>query len=158
MTAAVRRARPEDAAELVRLRREMFQAMKGRDEPGPWEADARAMLRRQLADPGTRTGAFVIDGPGGTLAACAVGTIEERLPAPGHPDGRFGFVFNVCTDPEHRGRGHARAVTRELLSWFAEQGVTRVDLHATKDAEQLYREFGFAEHPIALSLDLPAGP
>ncbi|WP_419993000.1 GNAT family N-acetyltransferase [Streptomyces boninensis] len=153
---AVRAARPEDAAEVVRLRREMFRAMRGRDEPGPWEADARDMLRRRLAEANPRTGAYVIDGPDGTLAACAVGTIEERLPAPAHPDGRFGFVFNVCTDPDQRGRGYARAVTRELLSWFAANGVTRIDLHATKDAEQLYRDFGFAEHPVALSLDLPA--
>lgn len=164
----VRPARPEDAAELVRLRRLMFHAMKGLDEPGEWEAAAEELLRAQLAGgTGAVVGAFVVDSPGGTggrggtggtagLAACAVGTVEQRLPAPGHPTGRFGFVFNVCTDPGHRGRGYARATTEALLDWFAAQGVTRVDLHATPASEHLYRGFGFAEHSTALSLDVSA--
>ncbi|RNG18643.1 GNAT family N-acetyltransferase [Streptomyces botrytidirepellens] len=58
-------------------------------------------------------------------------------------------------DPKRpRGRGYARATTEALLDWFAGQGVTRVDLHATEGAEELYRSLGFAEHSIALSLDL----
>ncbi|MFF8784632.1 hypothetical protein [Streptomyces sp. NPDC015125] len=32
-----------------------------------------------------------------------------------------------------------------------------VGLHATDDAEPLYRRLGFTEHPTALSLDLPSG-
>ncbi|MDJ1137710.1 GNAT family N-acetyltransferase [Streptomyces iconiensis] len=171
---AIRRAEPEDAAEIVRLRRIMFAAMNGRDEPGPWEAEATEMARRQLAEAvaaggagaagtggatgaGTLLGGFVVDGgePGAPhLAACAVGRVEERLPAPGHPAGRFGFVFNVCTDPRYRGKGFARATTEALLAWFAEHGVTRVDLHATDEAEGMYRALGFNEHSIALSLDL----
>jgi GNAT superfamily N-acetyltransferase len=158
----VRAARPDDAAELVRLRRLMFQAMKGRDEPGPWEKSAEELAREQLSGPDPRLGAFVVDGggegcggsAGPHLAACAVGRIEHRMPAPGHAAGRFGFVFNVCTDPRYRGRGYARATTEALLDWFADAGVTRVDLHATADAEHLYRSLGFAEHSVALSLDV----
>jgi GNAT superfamily N-acetyltransferase len=154
---------PGDAAELVRLRRLMFFGMHGRDEPGPWERDAEDMARRALRGAcgggghGGRIGAFVVDGdePGAPhLAACAVGSVEERLPAPMHPAGRFGFVFNVCTDERYRGRGYARATTEALLDWFAGHGVTRVDLHASGDAERLYRSMGFAEHSTALSLDL----
>ncbi len=160
-------AGPDDAAELARLRRLMFQAMSGRDEPGEWEAAAAELARVRLAVPeGAGTlGAFVVEadheqtGPGVPLAACAVGTVEQRLPAPSHPSGLFGFVFNVCTDPAYRGRGYARATTRALLDWFAERGATRIDLHATADAERMYRAFGFAEHSTALSLHLPApGP
>ncbi len=164
-----RPARPEDAAEVVRLRRLMFAAMTGEDRPGPWERTAEAMLREALALPvqERRYGVFVVEadacgatgGAGGAvpLAACAVGTVEERLPAPPHPEGRFGFVFNVCTDPAYRGRGYARAVTGELLGWMAARGVTRVDLHATPEAEALYRSMGFGEHSVALSADLPLG-
>lgn len=133
----------------------MFAAMSGGPpRPGPWQAAAEEMLREQLAAPAAGLGAFVVDAPEGGLAACAVGTVERRLPAPAHPAGLFGFVFNVCTDQAHRGRGHARATTEALLAWFAERGVTRVDLHASPEAERLYRRLGFAEHSIALSLDL----
>ncbi|MCH6158960.1 GNAT family N-acetyltransferase [Streptomyces marispadix] len=155
-----RMAVPADAPELVRLRRLMFLGMDGRDEPGPWERDAERMARRALhgGDGGAgRLGAFVVDGDEAGpphLAACAVGSVEERLPAPKHPAGRFGFVFNVCTDERYRGRGYARATTEALLEWFAGHGVTRVDLHASGDAERLYRSMGFAEHSTALSLDL----
>jgi ribosomal protein S18 acetylase RimI-like enzyme len=153
---------PEDAPEIVRLRRLMFLGMDGRDEPGPWERDAELMARRLLrreegAEGGGGMGAFVVDGdePGPPhLAACAVGTAEERLPAPKHPAGRFGFIFNVCTDERYRGRGCARATTEALLEWFGARGVTRVDLHASPDAERLYRSMGFTEHSIPLSLDL----
>lgn len=155
---AVRFAGPRDAAELVRLRRLMFAAMTGADQPGEWERSAREHLEHALADGQSALGAFVVDAGPGRLASCAVGTVERRLPAPAHPAGCFGFVFNVCTDPEHRGRGYARAATSALLDWFAARGVTRVDLHATADAEAMYRRFGFAEHSIALSLDLTRSP
>ncbi|MEV6105236.1 GNAT family N-acetyltransferase [Streptomyces sp. NPDC051940] len=151
---AIRPAEPADAAELVRLRRLMFQAMNGADRPGPWEEEAQRLLELQLAARPRTLGAFVVDGDGPYLAACAVGTVEQRLPAPGHPTGRFGFVFNVCTDLRHRGQGYARQTTAALLDWFAGQGVTRVDLHATDEAERLYRSMGFAEHSLALSRDL----
>ncbi|MGH3323473.1 MAG: GNAT family N-acetyltransferase [Streptomyces sp.] len=158
----IRAARPAVAPELVRLRRLMFAAMHGRDQPGPWERDAEEMARRQLAgEPRTEEprwfGAFVVDGdgPGAPhLAACAVGRVEERLPAPRHPAGRFGFIFSVCTDERYRGRGYGRGTTEALLEWFTARGVTRVDLHASVDAEPLYRALGFTEHSIALSLDL----
>lgn len=153
---AVRAGRHGDVAEVVRLRRVMFAAMTGTDAPGPWEAEARRMLAGQLAAaPDPATGVFVVDAEGAAgLAACAVGTLEERLPSPSSPAGRFGFIFNVCTDPAYRGHGYARAVTEALLDWFAARGVTRVDLHATPDAEHLYRELGFAAHSTALSLDV----
>ncbi|MFI0743211.1 GNAT family N-acetyltransferase [Streptomyces sp. NPDC021100] len=161
MIQTTRAARPGDAAEIVRLRRLMFAAMDGRDSPGAWEATAEEIVREQLSGPSPRLGAFVVDGDpaDGTrgaphLAACAVGTVEQRLPGPGHPTGRFGFVFSVCTDDRYRGRGFGRATTEALLGWFAAQGVTRVDLHATPGAERLYRSLGFAEHSTALSLDV----
>jgi GNAT superfamily N-acetyltransferase len=153
---AVRAAATGDAAEVVRLRRLMFTAMSGRDSPGPWEAEAERMLAARLARPPAERsmGVFVVDAPGGGLAACAVGTVEERLPAPSAPSGRFGFVFNVCTDPGHRRRGYARAAMEALLEWFTAQGVHRVDLHATPDAAGLYRDLGFSGHALPLSLDL----
>ncbi|MGW4647548.1 GNAT family N-acetyltransferase [Kitasatospora sp. NPDC004289] len=151
----VRSATPADAAELVRLRRLMFEEMSGAAAPGEWEATTGAVLRERLAAPPERLTmpAFVVDDPGrpGRLAACAVGTLEQRLPAPGHPDGLFGFVFNISTDPEHRRRGYARACTAALLDWFDARRATRIDLHATVDGERLYRELGFAEHSVPLS-------
>ncbi|MFH9352990.1 GNAT family N-acetyltransferase [Kitasatospora sp. NPDC017646] len=154
----VRPAVPADAPELVRLRNLMFEAMPSTaavDGPGPWQDAAERMLRERLAVPAEELTmpSFVVDDPRrpGRLAACAVGTLEERLPSPGNPDGLFGFVFNICTDPDHRLRGYARACTEALLHWFDDRRAGRIDLHASSGGEALYRSLGFGEHSIALS-------
>ncbi len=152
----VRPATPDDAPEVVRLRGLMLEAMPsmaGKAGPGPWQATADRLLRDRLADSPQTMPTFVVDDPDrtGRLASCAVGTLERRLPGPGNPDGLFGFVFNICTDPGARHRGYARACTEALLAWFDEHRVARIDLHATEGGEQLYRSLGFHEHSIALS-------
>ncbi|MBV2152214.1 GNAT family N-acetyltransferase [Kitasatospora sp. SUK 42] len=154
----VRPAVPADAPELVRLRNLMFEAMPAMTAlagPGPWQSTAERVLRERLAVPAEELTmpSFVVDDPQhpGRLAACAVGTLEQRLPSPGNPDGLFGFVFNICTDPGHRRRGHARACTAALLDWFDTRRVGRIDLHASSGGEALYRSLGFGEHSTALS-------
>ncbi|MFI2610209.1 GNAT family N-acetyltransferase [Kitasatospora sp. NPDC018619] len=153
----VRPAVPADAPELVRLRNLMFEAMPSMAAlagPGPWQATAEQVLRERLAVPAEELTmpTFVVDDPDrpGRLAACAVGTLEQRLPSPGNPDGLFGFVFNICTDPGHRLRGYARACTEALLDWFDDRRTGRIDLHASSDGAALYRSLGFGEHSTAL--------
>ncbi|WP_374199829.1 GNAT family N-acetyltransferase [Arthrobacter sp. SO5] len=99
--------------------------------------------------------AFVIDGEQPTivgenheralLLACAVVTLEDRLPGPGFPRGTSGSMSSVFVAPEHRGRGLARAVVSAGLSWLDEMSAEVVDLHATPDPERLYRSLGFSE-------------
>jgi ribosomal protein S18 acetylase RimI-like enzyme len=140
----VRRAKPEDAEELMRLRMVMLAGMPGATppEPGPWLEAGADVLRRQLADPAERLAAFVVDAPDG-LAACVVGAIDERLPGPGGSSRWRGYIYNVATDPAFRRRGFSRACMQALLSWFAERGVEVVDLRASPDGEPLYTSLGF---------------
>ncbi|WP_042403623.1 GNAT family N-acetyltransferase [Streptacidiphilus carbonis] len=154
----VRTGVPDDAPELVRLRQLMFESMQAGtaaagDGSAGWREAAEDLLRKVTADPDSNFGIFVVDDTAhpGRLAACAVGTLEQRLPAPAHPDGLFGFVFNICTDPGSRRRGYARACTEALLDWFDARGATRIDLHATASGQQLYRQLGFTEHSVPLS-------
>jgi GNAT superfamily N-acetyltransferase len=49
----------------------------------------------------------------------------------------------MCTDPEWRRRGLARAVLTELLLEAERRGVRRVELHATPAGAPLYRAAGF---------------
>ncbi|WP_342668304.1 GNAT family N-acetyltransferase [Actinoplanes subtropicus] len=120
-----------------------------------WRAPARTTLVARLASP--TLAAFVVDRPDGTgLAACAVGTIEHRLGAPGDPEGRTGYVFSVATDPDMRRRGYSRQCMTALLAWFRAQGVRKVDLRASAEAEPLYRSLGFgrtADPAMRLRLD-----
>lgn len=141
-----RRARPADAEELMRLRAVMIAGMAGAEPaPGPWQRTGADVLRQQLRDPAAAPAAFVVDDPAqpGRLAACALGAIDQRLPGPGNPTGKVGYVYNVATDPRHRRRGYSRACLRALLTWYDEQGVNTVDLRASADGEPLYAELGF---------------
>jgi GNAT superfamily N-acetyltransferase len=143
----VRRATARDAGELVRLRGVMLAAIGGHDPVpgGPWEATAEETLRARVAEPDGSLAAFVVDKPddAGGLAACVVGVIESRLPAPDNPTGEIGYVFNVATDVDYRRRGYSRACMLALLAWYAEHGVATVDLRASAEGEQLYLDLGF---------------
>lgn len=155
----VREARQEDAAELVRLRHEMFRAMAKAGAAGraqdvddtSWYSAAQEAIALRMSQ-GTLA-AFVIDDkpdPAGDdahirLSACAVVTLEDRLPGPGFPRGTSGSMSSVFVTPEQRGRGLARAVVTAGLSWLNEMNAEVVDLHATPDAAHLYRSLGFSE-------------
>ena len=140
---SVRRATPDDVPELVRLRAVMFAAM-GVDHAGPeWAVECDRVLRAALAD--GSMAAYVVDRAGGGLRACGVGMIAQRLPGPKNTSGRYGYVQSMATDVDARRQGHARAVFAALLAWFAERGVTAIDLHATGEGAELYRQFGFSE-------------
>jgi GNAT superfamily N-acetyltransferase len=143
VTAAVRPATPDDAAEIARLGALMFESM-GLEPGGAWREAAVRRLTAGLADGSVV--AFVVDGDG-ALAANAAGTIARRLPGPLNPGGLAGYVQYVCTDRAWRGRGLARAVTTALVEWYRAQGVGVVELHATTDGEPLYRAMGFDEGP-----------
>ena len=146
----VRRALPEDAAEVLRLRQVMIDSMSGRSGgPADWHAASLPTLRDRLAEPDGDFVAFVVDRPGrpGALAALAAGSLEYRIGRTGNPHGRVGHVFSVATDPDARRRGYARACVAGLLEWFRVRGARQVDLNASAAAEPLYASLGFVRKP-----------
>ena len=142
----IRDAAETDIPELVRLRGLLFDSLSdawGAAPPGEdWHAACARELRQGLTAGAMKV--LVIDAGGG-LAACGIGVLDRRLPGPYNPVGVVGHVFGVVTDPAYRGRGYARATTEALLAWLRSTGVTTVDLHATPEAEPLYRSLGFRD-------------
>jgi GNAT superfamily N-acetyltransferase len=137
--ATLRRATPDDAQALTRLRGFMHEAM-GTELTPEWQARCEADFRRRLASPGFV--AFLVEEDGAAVA-CGVGWLEEHMPSPYQLDGRRGHVSSMSTDPAYRSRGLGRMVLRTLMGWFAEQGVPRVDLRATPYGQPLYESEGF---------------
>ncbi|MCC5476010.1 GNAT family N-acetyltransferase [Streptomyces sp. NPDC059680] len=146
-----RRALPEDAVELLRLRQVMIDSLRSTGGGGPteWHAESLPTLRERLAEPDGDFVAFVVDHPDrpGALAALVAGTLEYRIGKAGNPHGRVGYVFSVATDPDARRRGYARACMEELVAWFRERGVGHVLLTASQEAEPLYASLGFTRDP-----------
>jgi GNAT superfamily N-acetyltransferase len=152
-TTAVRQATEYDLVELHRLRTLLFDDLGG-DFFNPASDDGSRLdalavgLKEQLTAHDVRV--LVVDGDAaGGLAACGIGTIERRLPGPHLRNGRIGHVIGMITDPDHRRRGHSRAVMRSLLDWFRKREVSRVDLYASAERKPLYRDLGFTDLPDA---------
>jgi GNAT superfamily N-acetyltransferase len=140
----VRRGTIDDIAELVRLREVMMASVRGEAGNG-WQQSCADTLATALPD-GSMVAVVVDDARGDGLAACGVGMLAQRLAGPHCLDGRVGYVQSMVTDDAHRRQGMARVVFAELMAWFREQGVTRVDLHASSMGEPLYRQLGFTEN------------
>ena len=144
----VRPAAEADLPELVRLRALLFETLGGdyfnpSTEESAWRRNSPRYCRESPV--GLRV--HPRRGRQGGLAACAIGSVEQRLPGPHLRNGRVGLVIGVVTDPAHRRRGHSRALMRGWLDWFRECGVARVDLYASHEGEPLYRDLGFVNHP-----------
>lgn len=143
-----RSAVPQDAEEIIRLRKVMIDSQVGPSTDVTWMPSAIATLRGRLGAPDSGWAAFVVDrAESGGLAACAVGIIDHRLGGPGNPTGTTGYVFSVATDPDMRRRGLSRACMEALLGWFREREVGRVDLRASVEGEPLYASLGFVQTP-----------
>ncbi|WP_395108646.1 GNAT family N-acetyltransferase [Actinomadura sp. SCN-SB] len=152
----VRPATSDDVPELTRLRELLFRRVIDAGDPaaeGNWREEFARDVKERM---GGSLGVFVVDGDeAGRLAACGLGLIEYRLPAPFQDGAHSGYVLGMVTDPAYRGRGYARLIMHELLAWFRAKNVTRVDLHAPPEAAALYRSMGFQEHQVALTWHAP---
>jgi ribosomal protein S18 acetylase RimI-like enzyme len=69
------------------------------------------------------------------------------------PAGRTGYILNMFTIREFRGNGIGSSLFQKLLEESRLRGLDKVELHATKDGEPVYRKFKFTEpHDIALEI------
>jgi GNAT superfamily N-acetyltransferase len=162
VTSVARRATAGDLDDLLRLRIVMWTSL-GEPEPvpGEWSAYAESDLRERLAEPDGDVAAFVVDGPDGSAVSAAFGAVHRTLATPHRPDGRRGWVFDVVTEPEHRGRGHGTAVMTALIDWFRSKDVAEVQLNASADGIALYERLGFTRNRdpgYGLMLRLPPSP
>ncbi|MEU1388455.1 MULTISPECIES: GNAT family N-acetyltransferase [unclassified Nonomuraea] len=147
-----RTATEQDVPELVRLRALLFDDLGGdffnpANADDDWRDALARVFRQKLAEPDCQI--LVVDGDTG-LAACGIGTIEQWFPGPHSRNGRIGHVIGMVTDPSYRRRGHSRAIMLGLLDWFRDRDAVRVDLTASREAEPLYRQLDFADHPDPL--------
>ena len=101
-----------------------------------------AQVRRGLAAPPDDA---VVDEDGDRAEVRLRGVARGRAAV----DGDWLGLHGVLVDPDHRGRGLARAVVATLLEWGAERGATTAWLHVESDnpaAVGLWRTLGFRTH------------
>lgn len=56
-----------------------------------------------------------------------------------------GDILNMYTVPKARKKGISTAILKKLIEEAKTRGISKVALHASKDGENMYRNFGFSE-------------
>jgi GNAT superfamily N-acetyltransferase len=89
-----------------------------------------------VADVETDTSARSVVAGGGA-------TIIPWPPGPAYPGSQLAYVYNVYTEPEHRGRGLARRVMHAIHEFCRERGIGSVLLNASTFGQPLYTSMGY---------------
>jgi GNAT superfamily N-acetyltransferase len=85
----------------------------------------------------------------------ASGLVFNQKPPHGrNRSGKEGFVLNMYTLPDRRGRGIATALMQTIVQFVREQGVTCIRLHASEDGMGIYTKLGFRPDHSEMVLDL----
>ena len=147
-----RPVQPADLELICRHRQAMF-AASGRSEAvlAPMTAAFRPWLEPRLADGGYF--GWIVEADGGAVGGLGM-MVMDWPPHPSHPQqGCRGYVLNVFVEPEHRGRGLAKALMERATDEGRRRGLDYLILHATEMGRPLYEQLGWGKtSEMALSL------
>ena len=118
-------------------------ALRARSSAGaPADPDFERRMADWLAADGDRRTTWLA-----VLGVAAVGMASvleyRRMPRPGQPDGRWGYVGTVFVREDVRGRGIGSALLRTLTAAADERGYARLVLSPSARSVALYRRAGF---------------
>lgn len=154
----IRRATVDDIEEIVPLRLAMMEEFRktGQSARGVADPDGLAVANRSYYERKLPTGEFVsfVAVAEGKIVATSGMVVYEAPPNPGNPTGVQGYVLNMYTVPEHRGRGLARALLDELIAHAKSLGARRVWLRTSEMGRSVYRAVGFSEDEDYMRLSI----
>ena len=87
--------------------------------------------------------AWVAETDRGEIVAGGGITLLPWPPGPRYVGDRLAYVYNVYTEPGHRGRGLARRLMTEIHDWCRAEGITSMALNASQAGEPLYASMGY---------------
>ncbi len=90
----------------------------------------------------------------GKLLSTAAVIYYDLPPSFTNKIGVRGYVTNVYTAPEHRGKGLAKTLLKELLSDAKKRGIKKLWLGASKLGRPLYEKLGFIQQESYMELTL----
>ena len=150
----IRQATPDDIATLTDLRVTFFEEIGDiTDEKHAaafWEA-TNHYLNEAL--PQGKFLAWVAEEDGQIVATSGL-IFFEQAPTPTNLVGNEGYILNMYTLPQWRGKGIARILLEEIISYVKNTGVSQLWLYATDQGRPLYEKLGFIVLPDAMGLKL----
>jgi N-acetylglutamate synthase-like GNAT family acetyltransferase len=144
-------ATAEDAEALAHLR---FRFAEESNRRGPqsledFVAHFSEYFRNALAGGRWRS---VVAEREGTIVGHAYLEIVDKLPVPGRPNRRLGYITNVYVEPDLRNGGVGAQILDRLIGLGREMGLESVILWPTPRSVPFYRRHGF-EPTDALELE-----
>ena len=127
----------------MRVLAEVFPAEAGEDRSGIRENNA-AYYREHLQD-GTHTACFAVDGGSGAIVGCGGICYQREMPSPDNPDGTNGYLMNIYTLPQYRGRGIGKQIVEFLIRDAKARGTGKIYLESAPAAKKLYFDLGFTD-------------
>jgi len=138
----VRQATLADLADLVRLRRVMFESMGFAPEQLAPTDEAVAYYLRRAIPAGQFYGWLALTDEGAAVGSGGV-VVDQHPPGPNNLSGQVGYIMNLSIVPAYRRQGIARRIMQAMLAWLTERGIHLAALHATNVGRPLYQELGF---------------
>lgn len=138
-----RRAVLEDIDELTRLRVELL-----KEVANLWREDDASVLieatQRYFSEkiPAGEFIAWIAEMNGRIVGMSGIVPLE-RPPVANNLTGREGYVLNMYTVPDFRGKGIATLLLKKIISFAKSDAMSRIWLHATPVAMGIYEGFGF---------------
>ena len=150
----IRRATLDDVDLLVDLRDAMWREIAGEMDIG----DVREALgnTREYFENAVPSGDYIclLAEADGRVVGVGGMVIYRKPSQPLSPVGIEGYILNMLTVSEWRGRGIASVIVEGLLACAQEAGAGLVWLRATEQGRPVYERFGFAENPRYMQLKL----
>jgi GNAT superfamily N-acetyltransferase len=142
MEPTIRPSSPADLESHVAHRVAMFRDMGMGEEAGRARMGTafRERLRTWMIQGEAR--GWVAEADGQVVAGALV-FLKESLPVPHLETCVRAYLANVFVEPAWRGQGLARRLTEASLAFCRGRGIPVVELHASLQAEPLYRSMGF---------------
>jgi hypothetical protein len=109
----------------------------------------RCGLTRPWNDPAANI-ALARKGANATVLTGRDGSAIVATAMVGH-DGHRGWVYYVTTDPEHRGKGHGRAIMHAAEDWLRQAGIAKLQLMVRREnaaAGAFYHSIGYDEAQV----------
>ncbi|MDD1729043.1 MAG: GNAT family N-acetyltransferase [Methanospirillum sp.] len=65
------------------------------------------------------------------------------VPVPHDPSPQIAFLHSIYTEPEERGKGYARTITKEAIEYCRQKKVARLYLFSSETGRYMYEKEGF---------------
>lgn len=141
----IRRAVVEDAEAIARHRVRMLAEAGEIDEEATPAVESATLARVKVELAAGVYWGWVAEARGEVVAGAGM-VLHPYYPNAKNPFGRpAAHIFNVYTDPRHRGRGLASRLVAEILDWARAEGLRFATLHASSAGRPIYERLGFVQ-------------